>query len=80
MEALTLYPEGPCTHIVYTLGPKYLYSDYFKARVYIYIYIYIYIYTHTAWIHGPLGFRGERSGLETCGSRLGAEGLQCFRV
>ena len=27
-------PRGPCTHIVYTLAPKYPYRDYFKARVY----------------------------------------------
>ena len=29
--------------IVYTLGPKYLHWDYFKAKV------------HTIWAHGPLG-------------------------
>ena len=27
-------PEGPCTHIAYTLGPMYLYRDYFKANVF----------------------------------------------
>ena len=37
-------PKGPCTQIVYTLAPKYLYRDYFKANVY------------TNWAHGPLGF------------------------
>ena len=36
-------PKGPCTQIVYTLAPKYLYGDYFKANVY------------TIWVHGPLG-------------------------
>ena len=35
-------PRGPCTQIVYTLAPKYLYRDYFKAKVY------------TIWVHGPL--------------------------
>ena len=37
------YPKGPCTQIVYTLAPKYLYRDYIKAKVY------------TIWAHGPLG-------------------------
>ena len=36
-------PKGPCTPIVYTLAPKYLHRDYFKAKVY------------TIWVHGPLG-------------------------
>ena len=27
-------PKGPCTHIAYTLGPMYLYREYFKANVY----------------------------------------------
>ena len=27
-------PRGPCTQIVYTLGPMYLYREYFKAKVY----------------------------------------------
>ena len=26
--------KGPCSQIVYTLAPKYLYRDYFKANVY----------------------------------------------
>ena len=26
-------PKGPCTQIVYTLAPKYLHRDYFKAKV-----------------------------------------------
>ena len=43
-KALGSYPKGPCTQIVYTLAPKYLYSDYFKDKVY------------TIWVHGPLGF------------------------
>ena len=36
-------PKGPCTQIVYSLGPMYLHKEYFKAKVY------------TIWIHGPLG-------------------------
>ena len=36
-------PKGPCTQIVYTLGPMYLHREYFKANVY------------TIWVHGPLG-------------------------
>ena len=36
-------PKGPCTRIVYTLGPMYLYREYFKTKVY------------TIWVHGPLG-------------------------
>ena len=35
--------KGLCTRIVYTLTPKYLHRDYFKANVY------------TVWTHGPLG-------------------------
>ena len=27
-------PKGPCTQIVYTLGPMYLHREYFKANVY----------------------------------------------
>ena len=27
--------KGPCAQIVYILAPKYLYRDYFKAKVYI---------------------------------------------
>ena len=27
-------PKGPCTPIVYTFGPMYLYREYFKAKVY----------------------------------------------
>ena len=34
--------KGPCTQTVYTLAPKYLYRDYFKATVY------------TIWAHGLL--------------------------
>ena len=34
--------QGPCTQIVYTLAPKYLYKGYFKAKVY------------TIWVPGPL--------------------------
>ena len=35
-------PEAPCANIVYTLTPKYLYGDPFKAEVY------------TIWVHGAL--------------------------
>ena len=28
------YPMGPCTPLAYTLAPKYLHRDYFKAEVY----------------------------------------------
>ena len=38
-----IYPKGPCTQIVYTLAPMYLYREYFKANVY------------TIQVHGPLG-------------------------
>ena len=38
--------KGPCTHIAYTLVPKYLNRDYMKANVY------------TIWLHGPLGEDG----------------------
>ena len=35
LNEFSLYiPEGPCTHIVYTLAPMYLNRDYFKANVY----------------------------------------------
>ena len=37
------YPKGPCTQIVYTLGPMHLYGEYFQAKV------------CTVWLHGPLG-------------------------
>ena len=43
VQDLPSYPKGPCTQIVYTLAPKYLYRDYFKAKVY------------TIWVHGPSG-------------------------
>ena len=35
-------PKSPCTSIAYTLAPKYLVRDYFKAKVY------------TIWVHGSL--------------------------
>ena len=35
--------KGPCTHIAYTLAPKYLYRDYVTAKLY------------AIWVHGPLG-------------------------
>ena len=28
------WSKGPCTQLVKTLAPKYLYRDYFKAKVY----------------------------------------------
>ena len=28
-----MYRKGPCTQIVYTLGPMYFYREYFKANV-----------------------------------------------
>ena len=37
------YSKGPCAQIVYTLAPKYLSREYFKAKVY------------AIWAHGPLG-------------------------
>ena len=33
------YPKGPCTQIVYTMAPNYLYRDYCKAEAY------------TIWVH-----------------------------
>ena len=42
-ETIDPNPQGPCAQIVYTVAPKYLYGDYFKANVY------------TIWVHGPLG-------------------------
>ena len=45
-----LYPESPCTQIVYTLGPMYLYREYFKAKVY------------TIRVHGPLGIAAVGQG------------------
>ena len=38
-----LFPEGPCTQIVYTLAPMYLYREHFKAEAY------------AVWVQGPLG-------------------------
>ena len=38
------FPKGPCTQTVYTVAPRYLYRDYFKAKVYT-----------TIWVRGPLG-------------------------
>ena len=35
--------KGPCTQKIFTLGPRYLYRDYFKAKV------------HSIWVHGPVG-------------------------
>ena len=40
---IMINPKGPCTQIVYTLAPKYLYRDYFKAKL------------CTIRVHGPLG-------------------------
>ena len=44
MGPVESFPKGPCTQIVYTLAPKYLYRDYFKDKEY------------TIWVHGPFGF------------------------
>ena len=41
-------PQGSMLQVVYTLAPKYLYTDYFKAKVY------------TSWVHGPLGIGSQR--------------------
>ena len=53
-------PKGPCIQTVYTLAPKYLYRDYFKA---IYTLAPKYLYrdyfkakVYTIWVHGPLGY------------------------
>ena len=40
--------KGPCSQIVYILGPMYLKSEYFKANVY------------TIWVRGPLQILGRR--------------------
>ena len=40
---LSLFRKSPRTQIVYTLAPKYLYRDYFGAKIY------------TVWAHRPLG-------------------------
>ena len=39
MELPPLPYKGPCTQIVDTLAPKYLYGEYFKGKVY------------TIWVH-----------------------------
>ena len=38
-QGFGLYPKGPGTQIVYTLVPKYLYREYFKAKVYLFGYM-----------------------------------------
>ena len=48
-------PKGPCTQIVYTLGPMYLYREYFKAKVY------------PIWVHGPLGPVNDRAANDSAG-------------
>ena len=40
------FPKGPCTQVVYTLAPMYLYSDYLD---------YLRANVCTTWAHGPLG-------------------------
>ena len=35
------FPKGPCTQIAYTLAPKYLDRDYFKAEVYTTVFEYM---------------------------------------
>ena len=59
MEPLS-FPKGPCTQIVYTLAPKYVYRDDIKANV------------STIWVHGPLGFLNIVPGpsLSTCEDRI----------
>ena len=37
-------PKGPCTQVVDTLLPKYLYRDYFMAKD---------AKVYTCWAHGP---------------------------
>ena len=39
LTASVCCPKGPCTQIVYTLAPKYLYRDYFEAKVYLFGYM-----------------------------------------
>ena len=43
------FPKGPCAQIVYILAPKYLFRDYFTAKVY------------TIWVRGPLGYSNHSS-------------------
>ena len=45
--------KGPCTQIVFTLGPMYLYREYFQANVY------------TIWVHGLIGNRKQAESLST---------------
>ena len=49
------YPKGPCTQIVHTLAPKYLYGDSFKANIYLVGYMDPYIVPEIAGslLYGP---------------------------
>ena len=40
-EDLEIHLKDPCTKIVNSLGPVYLYGEYFKAK------------GDTIWVHGP---------------------------
>ena len=59
MPNVLVFPKGPCTHIVYTVAPKYLYRDYFKAKV------------CTVWVHGPSGVHFRRLQPGQTKSRVG---------
>ena len=59
-------PKGPCTQVAYTVAPKYLYRDYFKAKV------------CTIWAHGPLG-KALELGLKRGAEALGL-GFRAYRV
>ena len=39
IEGTVANPKGPGAQIVYTLAPKYLYRDYFEAKVYLFGYM-----------------------------------------
>ena len=56
-------PKGPCSQILNTLGPMYLHSEYFKAKIY------------TIWVHGPLGFCSE-SGQSNLVALLSPQGVR----
>ena len=39
LKRMLITLKGPCTQIVYTWDPKYLYGGYFKAKVYLFGYM-----------------------------------------
>ena len=43
LNVISLFPKGPCTHIVHIWALKLLYRNPFKAQVY------------AIWVHGPFG-------------------------